>query len=389
MNKPTSTTKQQKPSIVWPTAILLTVTPIVAIVGIVWYQATVGFSWTHWLAFLVIALFNGISITAGYHRLWSHNAYKAHTALRLFYALFGAAAYQNSILVWASQHRRHHRHVDHIDNDPYSAQRGLWFSHVGWMLRNYPANDDDFSNANDLQRDPIVVWQHKHYYSIAFLMNLLPPLLLGAITGEYIAYFLTVGFLRLVYSHHTTFFINSLAHYWGSQPYTEENSARDNGLLAFVTYGEGYHNFHHLFQADYRNGVRWWQFDPTKWLIKTCSWLGLTWDLRQTPNFKIREALVKRQLEAAKEKIQDNEAMIKWRSYIEKETQQLTELLDEWRIARAQWLKAKKDKWAEATGEFQRALELKAASSRFKEMEYALQQQYQRLRFFNLQLAAA
>ena len=73
-------------------------------------------------------------------------------------------------------------------------------------------------------------------------------------------------------SHHFTFFINSLAHMWGSRPYTEENTARDNAVLALVTFGEGYHNFHHIFAHDYRNGVRWWQWDPTKWLIASCSW---------------------------------------------------------------------------------------------------------------------
>ena len=75
------------------------------------------------------------------------------------------------------------------------------------------------------------------------------------------------GFLRLVVSHHCTFFINSLAHFWGSRPYTTENTARDNGILALFTWGEGYHNYHHLFQWDYRNGIRWYQWDPTKWLI--------------------------------------------------------------------------------------------------------------------------
>ena len=68
----------------------------------------------------------------------------------------------------------------------------------------------------------------------------------------------------MVMTHHTTFFINSLAHIWGSQPFTDRNSARDNGILAFFTFGEGYHNFHHLFENDYRNGIRWWQFDPTR-----------------------------------------------------------------------------------------------------------------------------
>jgi stearoyl-CoA desaturase (delta-9 desaturase) len=101
---------------------------------------------------------------------------------------------------------------------------------------------------------------------------------------------LLAGVLRMVMTHHTTFFINSLAHIWGSQPFTDRNSARDNGILAFFTFGEGYHNFHHLFENDYRNGIQWWQFDLTKWLIRTAAWCGLAKDLRSCPEERIEQA---------------------------------------------------------------------------------------------------
>ena len=375
-----------KPGLVWPTLLMLTITPLVALIGIPWYQYSVGFEWTHWVTFAVVAALNGLSITAGYHRLWAHNAYKARTPLKIFLALFGAATFQNSILVWASQHRRHHRHVDVIDEDPYSAKKGLWFSHIGWMIRDYPTNDDDFSNVADLKRDKIVMWQHKYYYSLAIVMNILPPLVMGYITGDYLAHFLACGFLRLVYSHHTTFFINSLAHYWGRQPYTEENTARDNDLVAIFTYGEGYHNYHHLFQSDYRNGVRWWQFDPTKWLIKSASWLGLTYDLRQTPNFKICEAMVNRQLNAARQKLQSERASDRVKAYVEQESQHLAELLGEWRSTREQWISHNKGRLIHASNDLQKSLEQdrKAISRRMKELEFSANQQYQRLREFNV-----
>ena len=98
------------------------------------------------------------------------------------------------------------------------------------------------------------------------------------------------GVLRLVVNHHVTFFINSLAHGWGQQPYTDQNTSRDNPILAFFTYGEGYHNFHHLFASDYRNGIRWWQWDPTKWLIRSMSMMGLASKLRITPSVAIEQA---------------------------------------------------------------------------------------------------
>ena len=120
----------------------------------------------------------------------------------------------------------------------------------------------------DLQRDALVMWQHRHYLPLALTMNFGLPLLLRL--GERrrsSEMLLLVGVLRLVVSHHVTFLINSLAHMWGSQPYSDDNTARDNGVVALLTYGEGYHNFHHMFAHDYRNGVRWWQWDPSKWFI--------------------------------------------------------------------------------------------------------------------------
>ena len=125
---------------------------------------------------------------------------------------------------------------------------------------------------------------------LILLTNVALPLFLGWLVGDVWGVFLLAGVLRLVVSHHVTFFINSLAHMWGSRPYTDENTARDNWFLAIVTYGEGYHNFHHLFQSDYRNGIRWWQFDPTKWLIRSLAWLGLTKNLYRTPLERIETA---------------------------------------------------------------------------------------------------
>ena len=117
----------------------------------------------------------GIAITAGYHRLWAHRAYEAHWSLRLVFMLFGAMSIQNSILIWASGHRTHHRYVDDVDLDPYSAKRGFWFSHIGWMLRNYPSGVPNFSNANDLLNDKMVMFQHNHYVPLVLVMNIAVP----------------------------------------------------------------------------------------------------------------------------------------------------------------------------------------------------------------------
>ena len=347
------------------------------------YDGYDSFQWLWALAFLYL---NGMSITGGYHRLWSHNAYEAHPFLKWFFALWGAGALQNSILVWASDHRRHHRHVDDEVLDPYSARRGLWFSHMGWMLRNY-SGEPDFSNAKDLQRDPVVLFQHQHYVALTLLMNLGLPLLLGIWHGDIIGTVLLVGLLRLVVNHHVTFFINSLAHFWGSRPYTEANSARDNGFLALLTYGEGYHNYHHIFQKDYRNGIRWWQWDPTKWMIALCQRVGLARNLNRVPDFKIQRAILDTAFMRARYKLEQAHAQCKGtetlREMLEREYQLFTESINQWTILQAERYERTKVQLSDALEEQKQQLQQKwehaALHTRLKTLEYSLKMQRKRL----------
>ncbi|WP_284218914.1 acyl-CoA desaturase [Agaribacter marinus] len=253
---------------------------------------------------IALFFFTGMSITAGYHRLWSHKTYEAHWLVKVVLAIGGAMTVQNSILHWASDHRVHHRRVDINDKDPYSAKRGFWFSHIGWMLREHPAErHENYANCKDLQKDKVVMWQHKHYLAIVLCANFGITGMLGFINGDIIGMILIAGVARLVIVHHITFFINSLAHIWGRRPYTNANTARDNGIIALFTFGEGYHNYHHIFEYDYRNGIHWWQYDPTKWLIRVLAMVGLTKNLRRTPEERIEKAKLQMQLQHAKSKL--------------------------------------------------------------------------------------
>jgi stearoyl-CoA desaturase (delta-9 desaturase) len=249
----------------WTVTLMFALTALAAVTLVPWYGLTQGYSTIAWVAFVLLLGANGMSITCGYHRLFAPPPTMRIPAETL--PAVRAMALQNSALTWSTGHRKHHRFIDDNEHDPYSAKRGFWFSHIGWMLREHPSGALDMRNAQDLQRDPLVMWQHRNYLAIALAMNIGLPLLIGWVAGDVIGVFLLAGILRLVASHHFTFFINSLAHIWGYQPYTDENTARDNGVVALLTYGEGYHNFHHMFAHDYRNGVRWWQFDPSKWLL--------------------------------------------------------------------------------------------------------------------------
>ncbi len=367
----------------WPAIIMFGISTSLVLTLFPWYAWTHDFSVSAWVWFAVFLYASGLSITAGYHRLYSHRAYQAHWSLRLFYALFGAQALQNSMLVWCSMHRVHHREVDDVQRDPYSARRGLWYSHMGWMLRDEDCHVLDVSNVRDLQDDPIVRFQHKHYLALALFMNIAVPLLAGWATGDPWGTLMLAGLFRLVINHHFTFFINSLAHYWGRQPYTAENSARDNDFLALLTYGEGYHNFHHLFQWDYRNGVRWYQWDPTKWWIAASCWVGLSRNLRRTPEFLIQRAKLQRQFERTRERLAQADAggrMAHLQLLLEHELQSFSSTLSEW--ARLQ-----QEKFEHAKQKVSEHWETSDVRRRMTHLEKSLRQQRRRVRLLSLQAA--
>jgi stearoyl-CoA desaturase (delta-9 desaturase) len=257
---------------------ILVLVHLLAVAAIV-YLATTPFSpWTVGLAVLWFVL-SGLSITGGYHRLFSHRSYQAHPLVRGFYLLFGTAAVQNSALKWSGDHRRHHAQTDR-DPDPYSVKVGFLWSHIGWVLYQ-PTHFTDPDQVRDLHADRLVMIQHRYYVPIALMMGAVVPGLLGLIWGDPIGALLVAGFLRLVVQWHATFSVNSLAHTIGSQPFTTANSARDSFWTAIVTLGEGYHNFHHAFQHDYRNGIRWYHLDPTKWTLWSFEKVGLANNLRR------------------------------------------------------------------------------------------------------------
>lgn len=264
----------KKQQLNWGNIVFLTLSPLLAIAGTLVYSLYYGIHWPEIIIFMVFyVLTAGMGISAGYHRHFAHKSYDCHWSLELFYLLSGAAALQNSLLRWARDHRIHHQHIDK-EEDPYNITKGGFYAHIGWIFFK-SAHDDDFSSVPDLLANKLVVWQHRYYLPIAIVVGFGLPTLIGACFGRPMAGFLWGGLLRTVIVHHLTFFINSLAHMVGKRPFTEAFSARDSWWLAFLTYGEGFHNFHHRFASDYRNGYRWYHWDPTKWWVKTMSWMGL------------------------------------------------------------------------------------------------------------------
>jgi stearoyl-CoA desaturase (delta-9 desaturase) len=245
-------------------------------------------SWPAILLFFVTYIIGGMSITVGYHRLYAHKAYSANAFFEWCVLLGSALSLEMSALKWSHDHRIHHNHVD-TDKDPYSIKKGFWYAHVLWLF-DYQ-RDYDASLIPDLLKNPRVVLQDRYYGVFVAGVNLavfgIGCLLVGPLASFYFGVL-----LRIAMIHHSTWFINSLCHTIGSKTYARELSAVDNALLALLTFGEGYHNYHHAFAADYRNGIRWYHFDPSKWTIWLASKLGMANKLRVINEIALQKALV-------------------------------------------------------------------------------------------------
>ncbi|MBI1840273.1 MAG: fatty acid desaturase [Verrucomicrobia bacterium] len=338
----------------WKNSAFLMLTLALTVTVVPIYLWTHGLSAFQAILFLWFFIATGLSITLGYHRLFSHLSFKASWPVRFFTLCFGAAAFENSALVWSADHRLHHKFVDHED-DPYNINEGFWHAHIGWImikLRPQPP----YTNVSDLERDRLVMWQDKHYVSIALFVSFVLPALIGLAWGgwgEALGAVLLAGVARVVFVQHMTFFINSLCHTIGRRPYSSRCTARDSALMALFTFGEGYHNYHHEFQHDYRNGVKPWQFDPTKWSIWILSKLGLATQLRRVPSERILLTEIAEKQRQLQQRI-DNHQMT------------LPEQLSAGLHAAQQQLHLAAQAWEQKKTEYGKAVEQKLAESRLK-----------------------
>ncbi|PPQ88169.1 hypothetical protein CVT25_005134 [Psilocybe cyanescens] len=275
----------------WFNLSILVLTPAIAGYGL--WKVEVRWETAYWaMAYYVFSML-------GYHRLWSHRSYNASFSLQLFLLAGGTSAVQGSCYWWAKAHRSHHRHTD-TDLDPYNANRGLLWTHMGWMIFKSALRSGP-SDISDLRQDPLLQWQHRHYFALViFFGYLLPAAMPGLLLNDWSGGICFSGALRLTIAHHSTFCINSIAHWLGSSPYDDVLSPRDHLLSAILTMGEGYHNFHHHFPMDYRNAFHWYQYDPTKWFIALCGKVGLANHLRVFPSNEITKSQLAMKLKELK-----------------------------------------------------------------------------------------
>lgn len=274
--------------LVWKNILFFGITSLIALVGLPLYAHFVGLKKVDWVIFTFMAAATMMSTTFGYHRLFSHRAFKAHPLVVFFNLFFGAATFGGSVLNWASGHRIHHKYTD-TEDDPYNIKEGFWHAHMGWFL-NRKNKIIDFDNVKDLSANKFIKHQHDHYALWAISAGIALPLAVGYAAGSFWGAFFLGVCGRLFFIHQSIFLINSACHMLGKATYSLDESARDSWICAILTHGEGYHSFHHRFPSDYRNGVRWYQWDPTKWMVKFLNIFGLASELNQTPEVKILAA---------------------------------------------------------------------------------------------------
>ncbi|MBC7420847.1 MAG: fatty acid desaturase [Bdellovibrio sp.] len=290
---------QNMKKICWSVTLFLILNPLISIAMLVLYLVfSSSYSTSHigWITGfgLIFAVLTNLSITMGYHRLYAHKSFEAHPVLEAFLLFISAGAFQGSCLKWSSDHRIHHRFED-TDKDPYSINKGFWYAHMGWMMRNESVNLP--IQAPDLQKNKLVKHQHDYYIFWAIGVGYLLPLLVGYALGNAFLGLVIAGGLRIFFTQQSTFFVNSLSHTMGKTPYSTEKSAKDSLIVAFLTHGEGYHNFHHKFQFDYRNGIRWYHWDPTKWSIQLAALTGLARKLKTVHFSEILKARLQVEME--------------------------------------------------------------------------------------------
>jgi stearoyl-CoA desaturase (delta-9 desaturase) len=230
------------------------------------------------LAGLALAVYSVcmFGITAGFHRYFSHRAFRTGRAFQFVLALLGTLSVQKGVLWWAAHHRDHHRYSDGEMDVHSPVQRGFWWSHVGWILAaRYDRTRSD--RVKDLTRFPELAFLDRFavvvplsFAAALFAAGGLPAILWGF-------------FVPVVVAWHVTFSINSVAHVLGSRRYPTADDSRNNPILALLTFGEGWHNNHHFYATTANQGWFWWELDITYLALRALSVTGLVWDLRTPP----------------------------------------------------------------------------------------------------------
>ncbi|KAF2350803.1 Fatty acid desaturase domain [Trinorchestia longiramus] len=240
---------------------------------------------------------SGLGITMGAHRLWAHKSYKAAWTTRAILVFLQTMAFQNSVFEWSRDHRAHHKFTE-TNGDPHNVKRGFFFAHMGWLMyRKHPdvIKGGKSLDVSDLLADSLVAFQHKYYLPLVALVCFIIPTAIPVYfwNENWLTALMVAGFMRYTFLLHSTWCVNSLAHYVGTRPYDKTIYASENPLVAFLTVGEGWHNFHHVFPYDYRAAEFGGISNITASIIEFCSKIGLTYDLKAASDNLIEKRILR------------------------------------------------------------------------------------------------
>ncbi|MEM8546466.1 MAG: fatty acid desaturase [Cyanobacteria bacterium P01_H01_bin.119] len=262
------TIAQPKPAqlaINWPTSIFM-----VAIhAGALFAFLPSNFRWSAvGIALLLHWVTGCLGITLGWHRMIAHRSFQTPKWLEYFFVFCGSLACQHGPIEWVGLHRHHHAYSDQ-ENDHHDSRKGFWWSHMGWIFREVPAEEDIPKFTKDIASDPVYLFFENYFLALQILLGIV----LYAIGGWS---FVVWGiFVRLVVVYHCTWLVNSATHAFGYRTYKTTDASTNCWWVALVTYGEGWHNNHHAFQYSARHGLKWWEIDVTWMTIQLLKGLGL------------------------------------------------------------------------------------------------------------------
>jgi stearoyl-CoA desaturase (delta-9 desaturase) len=244
----------------------------VAVFHILALAALFTFSWANLTAAVVFWFISGcLGIGIGYHRLLTHRGFKTPRWFERFLSICGSFAIQSGPLTWVTTHRLHHAFTE-TDKDPHSPLHGTYWSHMGWIFRG-TAQNHSFAvkkrYSPDLVKDPFQVWFDNNYW----ITSVIAGVVLFAIGG--FSMILWAIFLRTVIGWHSTWLVNSATHLWGKRRFDTRDTSRNNGLIAAITWGEGWHNNHHAHPRSARHGLAWYEFDINWVVIRVLEKVGL------------------------------------------------------------------------------------------------------------------
>ena len=254
----------------WPTIIFMLVIHLLAGVALLpqfWSWGSVA---TLLILYWVTAC---LGVTLGYHRLLSHRSFKVPQWLARFFATCGALSAEYGPITWSGIHRQHHKYSD-TDPDPHDMNKGFWWSHIGWMFYDVPAEKNVRKYTADLRQDPYFRWLDKW-----FLFLQVPLGLTLYLIGGWSLVLWGIP-LRLAVVYHVTWLVNSATHTWGERPYDTDDNSRNNKWVAALTFGEGWHNNHHAYPSSAKQGLQRGQIDLTWYHIVLLKYLRLATNVR-------------------------------------------------------------------------------------------------------------